>query len=72
MTSSGGGGDNLQIWMVEVNILNKQSWTADNGWSFSLGVGRVDRTSHRKNKLVTKCQKGPLTWTDSLNKRKWT
>jgi hypothetical protein len=27
------------------------------------------RTPHRKNKFVTKCQKGPRTWTDSLNKR---
>src|SRR5215469_2150675 len=28
------------IWRVAVNILNKQSWTADEGWSSSLGVGR--------------------------------
>jgi hypothetical protein len=32
-------GDGLQIRMVAVNILNKQSWTADKAWSFSLGVG---------------------------------
>jgi hypothetical protein len=25
------GGDSLQIWRVAVNILNKQSWTADRG-----------------------------------------
>jgi hypothetical protein len=34
------GGDGLQVRRVAVNILNKQSWTADKGWSFSLGVGR--------------------------------
>ena len=28
------------IWRVAANKLNKQSWTADKGWSFSLGVGR--------------------------------
>ena len=28
------------IWRVAGNILNKQSLTADNGWSSSLGVGR--------------------------------
>jgi hypothetical protein len=34
------GGDGLQIWRVAANILNKQSRTADRGWSSSLGVGR--------------------------------
>jgi hypothetical protein len=29
------------IWRVAANILNKQSRTADKGWSYSLGVGRV-------------------------------
>ena len=28
------------IWRVSANILNKQSRTADKGWSSSLGVGR--------------------------------
>jgi len=28
------------LWRVAVNKLNKQSWTADKGWSSSLGVGR--------------------------------
>jgi hypothetical protein len=32
-------GDVLQIWRVAANILNKQSRTADKGWSSSLGVG---------------------------------
>jgi hypothetical protein len=29
-----------QIWRVASNILNKESRTADKGWSCSLGVGR--------------------------------
>jgi hypothetical protein len=29
------------IWRVAVNKLNKQPWTADEGWSSSLGVGQV-------------------------------
>jgi hypothetical protein len=33
------GGNGLQIWRVAVNILNKQSRTADKGWSSNLGVG---------------------------------
>jgi hypothetical protein len=33
-------GYGLQIWKVAANILNKQSRTADKGWSYSLGVGR--------------------------------
>jgi hypothetical protein len=33
-------GDGFQIWRVAANILNKQSRTADSGWSSSLGVGR--------------------------------
>ena len=30
----------LQIWSITVNILNKQSLTADKRWYSSLGVGR--------------------------------
>ena len=37
------------IWKVAVNILNKQSRTADKGWYSSLGVGRVRKTPHCKN-----------------------
>jgi hypothetical protein len=40
------GGNGLQIWRVAANILNKQSRTADKGWSSSLGVGLT--TPHRK------------------------
>jgi hypothetical protein len=32
-------GDSLQIWRIAANILNKQSRTADSGWSSNLGVG---------------------------------
>jgi hypothetical protein len=39
------GGDALQVWRVAVNILNKQSQTADNGWASSLGVGRGSNNS---------------------------
>jgi hypothetical protein len=31
-----------------VNILNKQSWTADRGWPSSLGVGRGANNPHCK------------------------
>jgi hypothetical protein len=34
------GGDGLQTWRVAAIIINKQSRTAENGWSSSLGVGR--------------------------------
>jgi hypothetical protein len=34
------GGDALQVWMEVVNILKKQSRTAENGRSSSLEVGR--------------------------------
>jgi len=34
------GEDGFQIWKVAVNILNKQSRTADKGWSSILGLGR--------------------------------
>jgi hypothetical protein len=52
---------------VAVNILNKQSRTADKGWSSRLGVGRGAATPHHKNfSIITKCFKVPQTWTDSL------
>jgi hypothetical protein len=35
------GGDSLQFWRVAANMLNKQSRTTNEGWSSSLGVGRV-------------------------------
>jgi hypothetical protein len=33
-------GDGLKVWRVGVNILTKQSWTADRGWPSSMGAGR--------------------------------
>jgi hypothetical protein len=42
------GGDGLQIWKVAAKMLNKQSRTADKGWSSSLGVGRGATTPHLK------------------------
>jgi hypothetical protein len=33
------GGDGFQLWKEAVNLLNKQSWTADKEYSFSSGVG---------------------------------
>jgi hypothetical protein len=39
------GGNALQVWRVAANILNKQSRTANKGWSSSLGVGRVANNS---------------------------
>jgi hypothetical protein len=38
------------IWRVAVNKLNKQPWTADEGWSSSLEVGRG-----ANNPSVKKC-----------------
>ena len=32
------GGVGLQIWRLAANILNKQSWTADQEWYSSLGI----------------------------------
>jgi hypothetical protein len=34
------GGDGLQTCRAAANIMNKQSRADDNGWSFSLKVGR--------------------------------
>jgi hypothetical protein len=36
------------IWRVATNIFNKQSRTADKGWSFSLGVQRGANNSSPK------------------------
>jgi len=39
----------LQIWRVAVSILNKQSLTADNGLSCSLGVGKRVTSGCKRN-----------------------
>jgi hypothetical protein len=54
------------IWRVAVNILNKQSWTADKRWSSSLGVGVVLTNPHHKTGLVMKQIPVPWSWTDPL------
>ena len=40
------------IWRVAANILNKQSLTADNGWSSSLLVGRGANNSSLLKRIL--------------------
>ena len=55
------------IWRAAPNILNKQSRTADNERSSSLGLGEVLTTPHRKTYHVTKhLQRKPGNWTENL------
>jgi hypothetical protein len=62
MCSLLGGGDDIQIWKVTANILNKSSRTADKGWSSGLGVGRGTNNSP-KTILLRNVTKGPgLGW----------
>jgi hypothetical protein len=66
-SSAEDGGNSLQIWRVAANILNKQLWTADKGWSCSLGF----RYSYGSNNSLqkTSCYNmftGPQTWMHSL------
>jgi hypothetical protein len=43
----------LQLWRVDENILNKQPWANDKGWSSTLGVGRgVNNSSLLKINLL--------------------
>jgi len=44
-----------------VNVLDKQSWTADKVWSSSFGVGREANNSY----LVTKRNTEPRNWTSA-------
>jgi hypothetical protein len=71
------GGNGLQIWRVAANILNKQSWIADKGWSSSLGLGVGLTTPHRKiiillRKFTRSLGNGLILWIMDLSKRKWT
>jgi len=44
--SDGGDGDGFQIWRkVVTNVLNKQSWISEKGWSFGLEFGRGAKNS---------------------------
>jgi hypothetical protein len=55
--SSGCGCRNgLQLWRVAANTLNKQSRTANKGWSSSLGLGEV-LTTHLKKLLCYELDK---------------
>src|SRR5215469_15581063 len=55
------------IWRVTANILNKQSQTADKGWSSSLGVGRGANNSSLKTKFCYEIfTEKPRAWTDTL------
>jgi hypothetical protein len=66
-------GDGLQIWRVAANILNKQSRTADSGWSSSRGVWRGANNPHptvKKKQFVTNHLTQPWNWTDSLARPK--
>jgi hypothetical protein len=62
------------IWRIAANILNKQSRTAEKGWSSSLGVGRgANNSSPWKRIFVTKySQTKPRAWTDtSVRPKQW-
>jgi hypothetical protein len=62
-------GDDFQIWKVAANIQNKQSRTADKGWSSSLGVGcRTNNSSQQKIILLWNITKGLGLGTHSLDK----
>ena len=41
--------DGGMAWSVAANVVNRQSRTADEGWSPSLGLGEVLTTPRRKN-----------------------
>jgi hypothetical protein len=48
------GRDGFQLWKLAANILNKQPWINDKGWSSSLGVWRGANnpsTPHRKKQI---------------------
>ena len=49
-------GDDLQIWRVAANILNKQLWMADKGWSSNFGFGR------RANNLFAVKKQEEIIW----------
>ena len=42
------------IWRVAANVLNKQSRTAEEGWSSSLGVGRGANNAYPWKNIVKK------------------
>ena len=40
------------IWRLTANILNKQSLTADNGWSTNLEIGRAANNSATQKRIL--------------------
>jgi hypothetical protein len=61
------GGDGFQMWRVAADVLNRQLWPADKGYSSSLGVGRgAINFSTIKSHLITKCYTGLQIWADCL------
>jgi hypothetical protein len=48
------------IWRVAAKILNKQSRTADKGWSSNLGVGRGANNASPSKRLVKKHSQGEM------------
>jgi hypothetical protein len=70
-TSRCGWRNGLQLWRVAANTLNKQSRTADKGWSSSCGgggLGEVLTTPHRKKIMMLRSKKslgpGQILWYD--------
>jgi hypothetical protein len=65
------GGDGLHLWRIAANILNKQWWTTDLGWSSSLGVGRAANSSPKKISLLRKIRRslgpGRVIWINDLS-----
>jgi len=63
------------IWRIAANILNKQSRTADKGWSSSLGVGQgANSSSTLKHILLRNIHRqslgpGLTLWYDLSNER---
>jgi hypothetical protein len=62
----------LRVRRVAVNILNKQLWTADKGWSSSLGLGVGLTTPYRKFFLLLRnvskhLGPGLILWHDLSN-----
>jgi len=55
------GGDDLLIWKVAGNTLNKNRGQLTMGCPAAWELGE-ELTTHRKKQLVTKCYTEPRTW----------
>jgi hypothetical protein len=59
------------MWRVAANKLNKQSRTAEKGWSSRLGLGEgltIPLRKKKKRQVVTKCDVGSQMWTETLER----